>query len=327
MQKEIGGISIIKIEINGTPGAFKNAKNMQNLDLITDKIDAFTDKTQSSSINGIIRFMNFKFKKENPNEYRLPENQSILNKLILLISRSNSIKNMTKMYVNDDWSQISIIVRIDKNSTEEIKIFADYAKNLLNEHMPGYEYHFSGAYDKILISKTMVAEQITNIITTLSAITILLMIFFKSIKTGIIIAIPVAWSVFLNFAVMRLLDITLNPATATIASVSMGVGVDYSIHFFNAFKLNYQKINDYKKALLESIPIVFNGIFANSISVGIGFLTLIFSTYKIIATLGAIIAFTMLTTSLASLTLLPLLIYLFKPKIKALKIVNEKTTS
>ncbi|UGQ15948.1 RND family transporter [Borrelia sp. RT5S] len=324
MQKEIGGISIIKIELNGTPGAFKNAKNMQNLDLITDKIDSFTDRTQSSSINGIIRFMNFKFKKENPAEYRLPENQSILNKLILLISRSSSMKDLTKMYVNDDWSQISIIVRIDKNSTEEIKIFAAYVSNLLNKHMPGYEYHFSGAYDKILISKTMVAEQITNIITTLSAITVLLMLFFRSIKTGIIIAIPVAWSVFLNFAVMRLFGITLNPATATIASVSMGVGVDYSIHFFNAFKLNYKKINDYKKALLESIPNVFNGIFANSISVGIGFLTLIFSTYKIIATLGAIIAFTMLTTSLASLTLLPLLIYLFKPKIKTTKTADER---
>ncbi|AHH10416.1 Putative membrane spanning protein [Borrelia coriaceae ATCC 43381] len=324
MQKEIGGTSIIKIEINGTPGEFKNEKNMKKLDLITDKLDKFTEKTQSSSINGIIRLMNFKFKKENPEEYRLPENQVVLNKLILLISRSNSIKNMTKMYINDDWSKISIIIRTDQNSTEEIKNFANYASNLIEKHMPGHEHQFSGAYDKILISKTMVIEQITNIITTLSAITILLMLVFKSIKTGIIIVIPVAWSVFLNFAVMKLFGITLNPATATIASVSMGIGVDYSIHFFNAFILNYQTAKNYKKALIESIPNVFNGIFANSISVGIGFLTLIFSTYKIIATLGAIIAFTMLTTSLASLTLLPLLIYLFKPTVRTLKITNAK---
>ncbi|AHH06319.1 Putative membrane spanning protein [Borrelia crocidurae DOU] len=318
MQKEIGGTSVIKIEINGTPGEFKNEQKMKNLDLITDNIDKFSYKTQSNSINGIIRLMNFKFKKENPKEYRLPENQAVLNKLILLISRSNSIKNMTNMYINNDWSQISIIIRTDQNSTEEIKQFADYASNVIDKYMPGHEYHFSGAYDKIPISQTMVREQITNIITTLSAIAILLIIFFKSIKTGIIIAIPVAWSVFLNFAVMKLFGITLNPATATIASVSMGIGVDYSIHFFNAFILNYQVTKDYKNALLESIPNVFNGIFANSISVGIGFLTLIFSTYKIIATLGAIIAFTMLTTSIASLTLLPLLIYIFKPTVKTI---------
>ncbi|AHH08215.1 RND family transporter [Borrelia anserina] len=325
MQKEIGGTSIIKIEINGNPGEFKNEKSMKNLDLLTDKLDKVNDKTQSSSINGIIRFMNFKFKKENPKEYRLPENQVILNKLILLISRSNSIRNMTKMYVNDDWSQISIIIRTDKTSTEEINKLANYASNFIEKYMPGHEYRFSGAYDKILISKTMVMEQITNIITTLSAITILLMVFFKSIKTGIIIVIPVAWSVFLNFSVMRLFGITLNPATATIASVSMGIGVDYSIHFFNAFISNYRIIKDYKKALIESISNVFNGIFANSISVGIGFLTLIFSTYKIIATLGAIIAFTMLTTSIASLTLLPLLIYLFKPTVQTSKLINIKT--
>ncbi len=69
----------------------------------------------------------------------------------------------------------------------------------------------------------------------------------------------------------EIIGITLNPATATIASVSMGVGVDYSIHFFNTFILKYQKSQIYKNALLESIPSVFNGIFANSISVGIGF--------------------------------------------------------
>ncbi|BCR20861.1 efflux RND transporter permease subunit [Borrelia miyamotoi] len=324
MQKEIGGMSIIKIEIKGGPNEFKNEKTMKILDLITDKIDQFNENTQSNSINQLVRLMNFKFKKENPKEYRLPENQAVLNKLILLISRSNSIKNIAKMYIDDDWSQISMIVRTDQNSTEEIKNFANYASNLIEKHMPGHKYQFSGAYEKILISKIMVVEQITNIIATLSTITILLMLFFKSIKTGIIIATPVVWSVFLNFAVMKLFGITLNPATATIASVSMGIGVDYSIHFFNAFRLNYQITKDYKKALIESIANVFDGIFANSISVGIGFLTLIFSTYKIISTLGAIIAFTMITTSLASLTLLPLLIYLFKPTVQIIKISKKQ---
>ncbi|WNY63900.1 RND family transporter [Borreliella americana] len=324
MQKEMGGISIFKIEIEGNPGEFKNAKAMQTLDLITDKLDAFSAKTQSSSINGILKFTNFKIKKESPLEYKLPENKIILNKLINLVDRSDWTKENKKMYINDDWSLISIIVRIEDNSTEGIKKFEKYAIKTINEYMKNNKYHFSGVYDKVLIAKTMVKEQVMNIITTLGSITLLLMFFFKSIKTGIIIAIPVAWSVFLNFAVMRLFGITLNPATATIASVSMGVGVDYSIHFFNTFILQYKKNQIYKTALLESIPSVFNGIFANSISVGIGFLTLTFSSYKIISTLGAIIAFTMLTTSLASLTLLPLLIHLFKPRVKLVSNNNVK---
>lgn len=61
--KRNGGISIFKIEIEGRPGEFKNAKAMQILDLITDKLDAFSAKTQSSSINGILKFTNFKIKK------------------------------------------------------------------------------------------------------------------------------------------------------------------------------------------------------------------------------------------------------------------------
>ncbi|MBB6042993.1 hypothetical protein HNP68_000606 [Borrelia yangtzensis] len=181
MQKEMGGISIFKIELEGKPGEFKNAKAMQTLDLITDKLDAFSAKTQSSSINGILKFTNFKIKKESPLEYKLPENEIILNKLINLIDRSDWTKDNKKMYINDDWSLISIIVRIEDNSTEGIKKFEKYAIKTINEHMGNNKYHFSGVYDKVLIAKTMVREQIVNIITTLGSITLLLMFFFKSI--------------------------------------------------------------------------------------------------------------------------------------------------
>ncbi len=121
MQKEMGGISIFKIELEGKPGEFKNAKAMQTLDLITDKLDAFSAKTQSSSINGILKFTNFKIKKESPLEYKLPESKIILNKLINLIDKSDWTKDNKKMYINDDWSLISIMVRIEDNSTEGIK--------------------------------------------------------------------------------------------------------------------------------------------------------------------------------------------------------------
>lgn len=94
---------------------------MQILDLITDKLDAFSAKTQSSSINGILKFTNFKIKKESPLEYKLPENKIILNKLINLIDKSDWTKDNKRMYINDDWSLISIIVRIEDNSTEGIK--------------------------------------------------------------------------------------------------------------------------------------------------------------------------------------------------------------
>ncbi len=97
MQKEMGGISIFKIEIEGTPGEFKNAKAMRILDLITNKLDAFSAKTQSSSINGILKFTNFKIKKESPLEYKLPENQIILNKLINLIDKSDWTKDNKKI--------------------------------------------------------------------------------------------------------------------------------------------------------------------------------------------------------------------------------------
>ncbi len=63
-----------------------------------------------------------------------------------MIDKSDWTKDNKRMYINDDWSLISIIVRIEDNSTEGIKKFEKYAINTINEYMKNNKYHFSGVY-------------------------------------------------------------------------------------------------------------------------------------------------------------------------------------
>ncbi|MDR0663334.1 MAG: RND family transporter, partial [Spirochaetaceae bacterium] len=60
--------------------------------------------------------------------------------------------------------------------------------------------------------------------------------FNRSFFSGLIGVIPLIALVLLNFAVMGFLRIKLNIATAMIASVSMGIGIDYTVHFMEAYK-------------------------------------------------------------------------------------------
>jgi predicted RND superfamily exporter protein len=48
-----------------------------------------------------------------------------------------------------------------------------------------------------------------------------------------------------NFAVMGFAHTTINVATALIASLAVGIGIDYTIHFIDAFKREYAAGGDY----------------------------------------------------------------------------------
>lgn len=59
---------------------------------------------------------------------------------------------------------------------------------------------------------------------------------YKSIVAGFIATLLLTIAIIGNFAVMSFAHITINVATALIASLTVGIGIDYTTHFINAFK-------------------------------------------------------------------------------------------
>jgi predicted RND superfamily exporter protein len=57
---------------------------------------------------------------------------------------------------------------------------------------------------------------------------------YRSFVAGIIAAVPLSIAILCNFAVMGFLGIKLNIGTALIASLAVGIGIDYTIHFIRA---------------------------------------------------------------------------------------------
>jgi predicted RND superfamily exporter protein len=115
-----------------------------------------------------------------------------------------------------------------------------------------------------------------------------------------------------NFAIMGFTGIKLNIATALMGSLTVGIGIDYTIHFIEFFKREYnaEKKDFLRRTLIgcgKAIPV-------NALSVGAGFGVLAFSRFRIIAELGLLIALCMVITAFISLTVIPALLAVIKPK-------------
>jgi len=127
----------------------------------------------------------------------------------------------------------------------------------------------------------------------------------KSFKNGIFAIIPIVTTVITLFGTMGWLHIPLDVATVLVASVSMGIGIDYAIHFIS-------HITHSQKNSVESIQEAVEGatltsgraIVINVLSVTLGFLVLIFSDLVPLQRFGLLIGVTMLTSGLSTLTLL-----------------------
>jgi predicted RND superfamily exporter protein len=131
---------------------------------------------------------------------------------------------------------------------------------------------------------------------------------------GIIGIIPLSISILINFAVMGFAGIKLNLGTSMVAAVAVGIGIDYSIHCMEAYKREYLASGGRGDFLRQVFFSSGKAIIINAISVGAGFAVLMLSNFVMLGDLGMLIAITMFSSAFVSLTVLPALLALIKPK-------------
>ncbi|MDR1219211.1 MAG: MMPL family transporter, partial [Treponema sp.] len=167
-----------------------------------------------------------------------------------------------------------------------------------------------GAIQEGELVSLVVDSQVISILISVIIVLIIVAFSYKSLAAGLIAALPLAVAIIGNFAVMGFAHITINIATALISSLAVGIGIDYTIHFIDAFKREYAEGRDY---LYRTFAGAGKAILINAVSVGAGFSVLALSQFRVIAQFGGLIALSMGISAIVSLTVIPMLIMTVRP--------------
>jgi predicted RND superfamily exporter protein len=164
------------------------------------------------------------------------------------------------------------------------------------------------------LNSNIVSSQIISLAVAIIMVFIIMAISNRSFIAGFIGSLPLALTILINFAVMGFAGIKLNMGTAMIASLTVGIGVDYTIHYMEAFKREFRALKGGGDFLRRTFTNSGKAILINAVSVGGGFLVLVLSNLNFLGEMGLLIALTMGISALLSLTLIPALITVIKPK-------------
>jgi hypothetical protein len=98
---------------------------------------------------------------------------------------------------------------------------------------------------------------------------------------------------------------TINLVTVIVVTACIGIGIDYAIHFTSSFLRFKRNGAEPIQALLEALQDKSTVIVFNTLAVGVGFLTLCFSNFPPVRTLGIFIFLSMIVGSMFTLLFLP----------------------
>jgi uncharacterized protein len=164
------------------------------------------------------------------------------------------------------------------------------------------------------LNRLVVESQIISVLISIIAVFFIITISNHSFVAGLVGIAPLSICILVNFAVMGFAGIKLNIGTSMVASVSVGIGIDYTIHCIEAYKREYRASGGKGDFLFKTFASSGKAILINAVSVGAGFAVLVFSQFVMLQDLGLLIALTMCSSALASLTVIPVLLLTINPK-------------
>ena len=199
------------------------------------------------------------------------------------------------------------IVAAYEQLNEDIDIFRNIENDIL------FDYGITGS-PFIRESQTSAATDSLRKSIPVAAIgaLILLLIVTRSIFYSLVTVFPLLLIVVWLYAIMYAFGFGLNFVTATIGAVSIGVGLDFSIHMTERFKqeLKLQKNEkDAIKVSMKGTGLALLGAGASSIS---GFSILSFAPMPLFATYGILSAFMITFAMLASVLIVPSLLLIVR---------------
>ena len=220
-------------------------------------------------------------------------------------------------YISEDDNQVRLSARViesmdglnRKNLIDEVK--TDLIQNYQLSEEQFYLSGISVIYNNLL--QSLFQSLIGSLTIVFSAIFIMFIILFRSLYMALIAMIPNLLSAASVLGIIGWSGIPLDIMTVTVAAISIGIGVDNTIHYVHRFLKEYDLQKNYDLAIKNSHATIGRAMFYTSLTIVLGFMILVSSNFNPSVFFGIFTSFSMIIAILAALMLLPVLIRHLKP--------------
>ena len=225
-------------------------------------------------------------------------------------------KALIEPYMSADGNQLRFSIRLyesDKNLRRQELLDKIYHDLTHDYDLDPEQVTISGMavlYNNLL--QSLFRSQILTLGAVFGAILLMFIALFRALRLSIAAIVPNMISACLILGLMGWFGIPLDIMTITIAAISIGIGVDDSIHYIHRFREEFQQDGDYWMAIRRCHNSIARAMYYTSVTVVLGFSILVLSNFIPTIYFGILSGLAMITALIANLMLLPVLIARFR---------------
>lgn len=320
LNERFDGTSQLNIVLTARqPGALLDPHVLRRI----ERLEAFTETLPfvggTHSVAGWIKRAHQKLHDERPEFYAIPEDPNDTQfYLDALTATTCPMARSLREVVDPTYTVANLIVRMRSSQfihqREVIRALESYlathfADGTLQPQLAGrvhLDYHWLG-----MIRESHAQSVVFSLVWNL----LLTGLMFRSLAAGLVCTLIVGIVVLMDYAVMGLTGIPLGVGTSMFASIAIGAGVDFPIHLMDRLRheLGVPEANP-ERAFAHTFMFTGRALFFAAAVIAVGLLLLCVSEFRTLVEFGLLIGLAMVFSFAVSVTLLPALLAVCRPR-------------
>jgi len=221
-------------------------------------------------------------------------------------------------FVTRDFRTASMWVQLTSGDNKDMQKVINAATAYLRDHHAPVELRhewFGLTYINVIWQDKMVTGMLESFAGSFLVVLLMMIILYRSALWGLLSMIPLTVTIAAIYGAVGILGKDYDMPTAVLSSLTLGLAVDFAIHFLSRGQALYARLGSWEK----TAPAVFGeparAITRNIIIIAAGFLPLLLAPLVPYQTVGSLLATILLASGVGTLLLLPALIRVLEKRL------------
>ena len=222
--------------------------------------------------------------------------------------------------VTRDYRSANLWVQLRSGDNRDMEQVVSDLRTYLQENPPPASIRADWAgltYLNVVWQQKMVTGMLASLGGSFLVVTLMMTVLFRSFIFGVLAMLPLSITILTIYGIIGWAGKDYDMPIAVLSSLTLGLSVDFAIHFLSRSRELQKELGSWQAALGEMFREPATAISRNAVVISIGFTPLLFAPLVPYNTVGFFLATIMAVSWLATLVLLPALMtglrrYLFK---------------
>ncbi|MBF0244069.1 MAG: MMPL family transporter, partial [Planctomycetes bacterium] len=287
---------------------------------------------KSNSVSDVVKKVHQELYEGKIEKHSIPDTINAVSQCLISFQGSHKPDDLYHL-VTPDYSKANLWVQLKSGDNKDMETLIHSVKEYFASNPPPVPLSHKWAgltYINVVWQDKMVTGMSSSFMGSFVIVLIMMIVLFRSLLWGLLAMIPLTVTITLIYGVLGLIGKDYDMPVAVLSSLTLGLAVDFAIHFLLRTRMAYQELGSWSLAINEMFAEPAQAISRNIIVIAVGFTPLLAAPLVPYKTVGVFLASIMAISGVSTMFILPALItllerFLFKNRPLTIPSEGEKS--